>query len=124
MRAITASQTEGNDVALDARKSGDEGLCANAHMLMHGGCAANHRMIANFDMAAEQHLIGQHDAIAKTTIMRDMRRREKDAARANLRACAGAGVNRDAFAHDAVGAERDGALSERVFEILRRRANR
>ena len=72
MRAVAAGDREGNHIALDAGEAGDEGVRADARILMHGAGAADHRVVSNLNVTAEQHIIGKDHAFAEAAVMRDM----------------------------------------------------
>ena len=72
MRAVAAGDREGKHIALDAGESGDEGVRADACILMHGAGSADHRVVRDSNMTAKQHIIGKDHAFAEAAIMRHM----------------------------------------------------
>jgi hypothetical protein len=78
-------------------------------------------------MSSKHHVVGEKNVVAEPAIMRDMRLREKHAAIAEARchAPAGrAGIDRYAFAYDAIGTDLERGRFTREFAVLWRMANR
>ena len=127
MRAMPARERERDDVALDPRQSRDKDVGADARLLMDRRAAADHHIVADLHMASEQHAVRKNDPVAEPAVMRDMRIGEQRAAVADARfrtALARAGVDRDALANDAVGADDEPPFPLARSQILRACANR
>lgn len=64
---------ERRHVPADPRQATNKTQSSDGGVVMHACPAADGRMITNLDMARKHDLIGQRDAIAKDTVMCDMR---------------------------------------------------
>jgi hypothetical protein len=73
-------------------------------------------------MSGDHRIVGHDDVVADTAIVRHMRVSKKEAPIADDRLhgpVTGAGMHGDAFAYDAIGADRQGGRLPGVFQILR-----
>ena len=125
--AIAERKAKGNEVMLDASKTADKRVGADANELMSGGAAAQNGEIADLAMAGQHHVVGQNNALANAAIMRDVGVGQEHRARANDRfraAARGAGIHRHAFANEAVLADHQADRLAAIFEVLRRMPDR
>ena len=102
-------------------------MCADAGELDDGSAAADDREVPDRAVAGEHDVVGEDNLAADVAIVADMRVGQKCAAVTDRRhhaAALGARVEGDAFAYDAVGANRQRRWLTRVLQILRLVAER
>ena len=71
-RPVAERKPKGDQIVLDASETADKGVSSDTNELMRGGAAAHNSEITDIAVTGQHHVVGKNDALANTTIMRDM----------------------------------------------------